>query len=331
MTRQQYSIRESLNRILRLFQDKAVPTDVPNTVPGDVLSEDGALSDLAELFAGSLPGETATLPSAITVPAASIPAGSFSTPGHVHPTYDLVLYDDSVFKATGTAISFNGNLNVVVSGTTVFISPIEDTTLSTLQVGTSPNYMYVESDGTVRLTGTATAWEDLRVDGLSTRVGVVAPTDEVGFKGNNNFYARNFVHTQADEVQFHIQYPHQMIIGSDLSPHVHFSPWITGTNDVQAVRFILEYYWAGINEEFGSGTSYTMAYTWTGSNQWVHLIADGELGEFDTSGKGLSSMMKCRLYRDNTIANNLAGKITFLYFDVHYMVDSLGSKDEYVK
>jgi len=68
MTRQRYSIKESLNRILRSFQGKAVPTDEPNTVPGIVLSEDEALSDLAELLDGSLPNETATLPSAITVP-----------------------------------------------------------------------------------------------------------------------------------------------------------------------------------------------------------------------------------------------------------------------
>jgi len=331
MTRQRYSVKESLNRILLLFLGRPVPTDAPDSVPGEVLSEDEALSDLTELFGGSLPNETATLPSAITVPAANIPAGSFSTPGHVHPTYDLLLYEDGIFLVTGTAIHFNDDLDVVVSGTSIFVSPSEDFVLTTLQVGTPPNYMYVESDGTVRLTGSATAWEDLRVDGLNTRVGVVAPTDETGFRGNNNFYARNFVHTQADEVQFQVQFPHNMAAGSTVSPHFHFSPWITGTQDVQAVRFILEYYWASLHEEFTTGSSHAMSYTWTGSNQWVHLIADDESGDLDTSGKGLSSIMKCRLYRDNTVANNLAGKVTFLYFDVHYEVDSFGSSQEFIK
>jgi hypothetical protein len=67
MTRQRYSIKESLNRILRLFENKAIPTDAPEAVTGEVLSENEAFSDLAELFAGSLPGEQATLPSSILV------------------------------------------------------------------------------------------------------------------------------------------------------------------------------------------------------------------------------------------------------------------------
>ena len=59
MTRQRYSAKESLNRIVRILQGSALPTDVPNTVTGDILSEDEALSDLAELLAGSLPNSTA--------------------------------------------------------------------------------------------------------------------------------------------------------------------------------------------------------------------------------------------------------------------------------
>lgn len=62
MPRQRYSINESINRILRLFLGTAVANDAPNTLTGEVLSEDAALSDLAELFADSLPNQTLTLP-----------------------------------------------------------------------------------------------------------------------------------------------------------------------------------------------------------------------------------------------------------------------------
>lgn len=298
MTRQRYSLKESTNRILRLFQGKAVATDVPDTITGDVLSVDEAISDLAELLAGSLPNETASLPSAITVPVANIPTGSFSAPSHVHSQY-----------LTGTSVQ---------------------PTYTTLQVGTYPNIAYISSDGTFRLTGTATAFDDLRVDGLNTRAGVIAPTDEVGFRGNSAFQVRNFVHNQADEVQFDIQYPHHWQEGGIVEPHVHFSPWITGTQAVQAAKFILEYYWANVNGTFpASPSTYEMVYTWTGSNQWDHRIADGN--GITGTGFGLSSIMKCRLYRDNTVTNNLAGKVTFLYFDVHYNVDGFGSSDEYAK
>ena len=65
MTRQDYSEKESLNRIVRIFQGNSVPQDVPNTVPGEMLSENTALSDITELLGDSLPGESLTLPTSI--------------------------------------------------------------------------------------------------------------------------------------------------------------------------------------------------------------------------------------------------------------------------
>ena len=64
MTSQRYSIKESLNRILRLLIGEPTPQDTPGTVTGNIDSEDEAMSQLAELLADSLPGETLTLPTA---------------------------------------------------------------------------------------------------------------------------------------------------------------------------------------------------------------------------------------------------------------------------
>lgn len=69
MTRQRYTFRESVNRILRILEGKALPNDYPETITGDVLSTDEAVSDLAELMAGSLPNESFTLPSGADVTA----------------------------------------------------------------------------------------------------------------------------------------------------------------------------------------------------------------------------------------------------------------------
>ena len=327
MTRQRYNITESLNRILRLFENKPIPTDSPESITGEVLSHNDALADIAELFAGSLPGESAILPPAIVVTSTNIATGTYSAPSHTHTQYVMNFYDDAVYKGTGTSVRYNSNLGVQVTGTSMFIDVSSNPTFTTEIIGTSPNYAYFGSDGTFRLTGSATAFEDLRVDGLNTRTGVVAPTDETGFRGNSNFYVRNFVHNQADEVQFDVQFPHAWNAGSTISPHVHFSPWITGTASVQAVRFILDYYWGNIDEPFPTGSStFAMEYTWTGSFQWKHLIAEHVGTDLSGAGKGFSSIMKCRLYRDNTITNNLAGKATLLYFDIHYQSDGFGSQ-----
>lgn len=182
----------------------------------------------------------------------------------------------------------------------------------------------------LRLLGAATDWDDLRIDGLSTRAGVVAPTDETGFRGSANFYSRNFVHNQADEVQFSVQMPHAWRAGSDVWPHVHFSPWATSAGS-QAVRFVMNCYVADVNDTFPSAAvAYTMTKTWSGGAQWQHLLATSPTA-LDMDGLALSSLLKCRLWRDNTVANNFANKAAFLYFDVHYEVDSFGSDQEYIK
>lgn len=67
-----YSVKEALNRIYRLFNGTTPPSDAPGSLPGIIYSEDEAWSRIAELWGGSLPGETATLPSSISVPGTSI-------------------------------------------------------------------------------------------------------------------------------------------------------------------------------------------------------------------------------------------------------------------
>lgn len=87
MTRQRYSAKESLNRILRLFENRPVATDAPGMVTGEILSEDGALSDLAEVLAGSLPSETAILPPSVSVPFVNLDpryGGIYTWTGTVH-------------------------------------------------------------------------------------------------------------------------------------------------------------------------------------------------------------------------------------------------------
>lgn len=200
-----------------------------------------------------------------------------------------------------------------------------------LTAGKPSGYFHVDTDGTVRLVGTATTFEDLRIDGLSTRVGVVAPTDEVGFRGDNNFYSRNFVHNQADEVQFAVQLPHAWKEGSAIHPHVHFAPWATNAG-AAAAKFIFAYYIANVNGTFpASPATFPVTKTWTGDARWQHLIAGGADAGIDMTGYTLSSILKVRMYRDNTVTNNLADKVALLYIDIHYEIDALGSDSEYGK
>jgi len=65
MTRERYSEKESMNRIVRIFEGKDPPSNDPETLSGEVLSENKALSDLVELLGGSLPNEAMAIPVAL--------------------------------------------------------------------------------------------------------------------------------------------------------------------------------------------------------------------------------------------------------------------------
>ena len=114
MTRQRYSINEALNRLLRILKDKAVPSEEPGAVDGEILSDNQSISDLAELFAGSLPNETLTFPTAIY--------GDITTAGTITGE-DLVINDaisartlDSTSISAGTGTFYAGYGEVSIGG-----------------------------------------------------------------------------------------------------------------------------------------------------------------------------------------------------------------------
>lgn len=176
----------------------------------------------------------------------------------------------------------------------------------------------------------ATVFDDLLTGAESARSGVVSPKIGGGFRGDANVYHTSFVHTQADELQFSVQFSHGWALGTTFFPHVHFCPTIAG-NANNAARFILAYRFANINEQFPvSESTFTMTKTWSGDKSWYHLIADNATGIIVPEGN-LSAIMKCRIYRDNNVANNLAGELSILFFDWHIEIDTMGSRLEYSK
>lgn len=177
---------------------------------------------------------------------------------------------------------------------------------------------------------TGVNYEDTQVPPTTQRTGTVAPTLTTGFRGNASFQQVQFISSQADEVQFIIQMPHAWRTGSMVYPHVHFAPAVNIADGSYNVQFKLEYYWADINDQFAAdAASYTMAKAFTVSSNnhiWKHFMAVGSAGL--TVDAGISSIIVCRLYRDNTVDNNYGQPVAMLGFDIHYDVDSLGSDAE---
>jgi hypothetical protein len=200
------------------------------------------------------------------------------------------------------------------------------------RIGSAANYMRISgTDGSVRLVGDATQWDDLRISAASTRIGATAPTMRA-FGPSGNLFALCFDSAQHDEVFFEIQMPHSWKEGSNIYPHVHWAP-ISAT--AGNVVWQLDYSWANIDGAFGAPATMTGDATAAGGTAWIHKLTtlkSGGNAYISGAGKTLSSMLVCRLHRDaGAGSDTLAEHVAFLEFDLHYQVDGFGSEAEYVK
>ena len=141
MTRRIYSSDESLNRLARILKNEIPTSDIPGSLIGEYYAWQQALSDIAELFAASLPGEALTFPNAaygdITSDGDILASGTITAE-------DLVSLDD----VTVTDDVFVGG-DVNVSGTV------------TAEDGLFRDDLLVEDDyiggGDITITGTMTS------------------------------------------------------------------------------------------------------------------------------------------------------------------------------
>lgn len=127
-----------------------------------------------------------------------------------------------------------------------------------------------------------------------------------------------------DQIFFEVQMPHCWKVGSRIYPHVHWSP---DTTDTGNCTWKLEYSWANINDAFGAPATITATQAGSGT-AWKHQLATFEAGAgIDGTGKTLSSMIACRLYRDAP-TDTFTGDAFLLEFDIHFEIDTLGSRTE---
>lgn len=141
-----------------------------------------------------------------------------------------------------------------------------------------------------------------------------------------------FSNTTRNELYFTAQLPHGWREGSNIEPHIH---WVPPTNGGvgERVTWGLEYSWASVGDVFGNTTILTGSTVGPTDEDLVaykHYVTD--LGTIDATGKTLSSMLVCRVFRDPLDVNDNYGDFaTLLEIDFHYEVDSLGSQEEFIK
>ena len=127
----------------------------------------------------------------------------------------------------------------------------------------------------------------------------------------------------SDSLLFTYQTPHKRLTNSHLDPHMH---WYQNNAD-QTNLFYIRYAFIGIGQ-----TNVTETFRGPATNQiaysGINMMQISTFPEIDGNGKGISSILRIRLYR---FGSRGTGNITVTDLDCHIEVDSLGSDSELSK
>lgn len=170
-------------------------------------------------------------------------------------------------------------------------------------------------------------WDDLRVDVTAGTTGNLNPPGLETFR--DGIVATAFAKNATEQVYFDVQLPHSWAAGTGIRPHVHWSPGNNATTG--SVVWGLEYTWA--NAVNAPGNTYPASSTLSvtqaaAGSAYAHQIA--QWSEIDGTGKRVSSVLMCRLFRDGTNeADTFDADAFALSLDFHILTWPLGSFDEY--
>lgn len=180
-----------------------------------------------------------------------------------------------------------------------------------------------------------TVYDDVRIEPTARNVGVKAPTFGTFTGGIFAYLFDNAVVSSEKELFFQLQLPHAWKEGTVIYPHVHWSPLTTGSAG-EKVRWGLEYTVAKPGGTFGAtGTIYgadlVPGVGGTTPTQNVHYITPLGSGMAMT-GNTLSSVIAARVFRNSSHGDDtFTGTVAMLYVDFHVEINTLGSREEYIK
>lgn len=192
-----------------------------------------------------------------------------------------------------------------------------------VRTGDGTNDVRISSDG-ITLHGTATVYDDLRIDVNGVKLPGVNPPTWTAFKGSELLgFSSQSVEGNEELCYFTVQFPHARKDGSNVSAHVHWTHSTAGATD--SVKWELTYSWTNIGDTFPTEST-TVISELVGSTTSKHHMATFPV--ISGASKTLSSMMVCRLRRKSSHASDTySGSALLLEIDIHYEIDALGSRE----
>ena len=275
------------------------------------------VQDTTSSIGGSIPVAyiRAAKPNKIALGAVSISGGN-----EIHPDYNIGLYASSRGGTNNFAGYFNGgdvyidnNLGI---GTRTPAAALH--IKGAEQIG-NINTLIADSVNAIRLSGTATVWEDLMFP-FST-----------GHQGNANYppfnadslyfeFSIDSTGSDAQFMYFIIQMPHSWKEGSTIYPHVHYKY----EDAVGACSFRMKYKWFNIGSTTAVGWKWAHMNITSSADDKDHTLVSTYSG-INGSGKTISSILICKVYLYGISGT---GTCKAYQFDIHYEKDALGSNTE---
>lgn len=174
-------------------------------------------------------------------------------------------------------------------------------------------------------------WEDMKIlPSTFDFVGVGDPTLVAWQPGGSGATFRIWEFAQDDEGFFTVQLSHGYVEGTDLYPHVHWTPKDNGVSESgNTVDWKMDYSIANVNDTYGPSTTVSLKDTCSGENDKHEII--GSSPKINGSGIKISAMLIGRIYRgtDDTWTGSTSTNLPcLLELDIHYQLNSIGSRDE---
>jgi hypothetical protein len=228
---------------------------------------------------------------------------SFASGTHTHYQSAIVdlqhaiqISEDGAFRATGTSIDFGTNMNVAVTGTSVFVSSIDTG-------GGGGGDLLIYDDRVFQVTGTAISFDDnldVSVTGSIAYITATGATGTPGASGDNTLLFYDDLEFQATGTLISAEHGITLLAsGTSIFAHSHAEYLISGTSNPPTESELI-----GI---LGSPSSQRLGQTWLlndngdGLNEYL-IVDDGSNFWFSTLTKSEISVPALESVSTGTVA-----------------------------
>lgn len=204
----------------------------------------------------------------------------------------------------------------------------------TVKMGSGTDHVLVDGSGNMSFVGDATVWEDIRIVPNIFDVPGLTDPDIISYQpAGSGATFKVYAFAKGDEGFFTIQMPHSYKVGTTMYAHVHWTPGTRGNEENgNVVQWRLDYSFAAIDGNFPASQTLDLSDACDGTD---HKHQMSPTVAISGVGLGISSQMFGRIYRYNHVSDTWAGTGAnlpiFIEFDIHFEIDSVGSKTQTVK